>query len=171
MADMTCKAVFGRSHKTMHHSAQMETLQHLKHTLCAFCEALHMFYNVQNESECWQFSLFSLFICLGSGFGVWITVASPTLQHKLVNVHFCCLFLGYIVIPVILMLVFHREALCSWQPCICVTLKWIVIAPGFFPAIFCFFSFLFHSTYFYHSYSWPPSGNDMQPKNKPELVV
>lgn len=26
---------------------------------------------------------------------------------------------------------------------------------------FCFFSFLFHSTYFYHSYSWPPSGNDM----------
>lgn len=150
----------------MHHSTQMETLQCLKHTL-GFLKSTTYVLQCQewkNMLATYGFFFF-FFICVGSWIDVWITVASPTPHHMLQNVQYISAVCFSVRIhrdssrPYLP--VSHSGALCccgfTWQPGSCVAL---LLCPAL-SLPFCFCSFLFHSTYFYHSYSWPPSGNDM----------
>ncbi len=153
----------------MHHGTQMETLRCLKHTLGFLKSATYVL-----QCQEWK-NMLATCGCFLSLYLSWLLNRSlnhhciahtPALVTDL-TVHFCCLFFGwgYIEIPVVLNSQCLIVGLCvsvGLTDSRVVVWRWsgLLLRPAL-SLPFCFFSFLFLSTYFYQSYSWTPSGNDM----------
>ncbi len=177
MADRTCSCFWPSSHihasqHTDGNTTVFKTHSGLFEKFWKFWKVLkklHMFYNVKNERTCWQLvAVFSLYLSwlLNRSLNHRCIAHTPALVTDL-TVHFSCLFFGwgYIEIPVVLTSQCLIVGLCvsvglTDSPVVVWRWSGLLLRPAL-SLPFCFFSFLFLSTYFYQSYSWTPSGNDM----------